>query len=326
VNRLSVIIRCFNEERHIGKLLAGIAAQTLKDVEIILVDSGSTDATLAVACQHPVRVVSIPSEDFSFGRSLNRGCEAATGEILVIASAHVYPIYDTWLEALIAPFVDPKVALAYGKQQGNELTKFSEHQILAKWFPEESTARQRHPFCNNANSAIRREVWEQVRFDEDLTGLEDLDWAKRIMALGWYIAYVAEAPVAHVHEERLRQTFNRYRREALAHARIFEEQRFDHWDLIRLIAGNVLSDYVHSARSGRMLENLVGIPLFRGAQFLGTYRGFHQHGPMTDDLRQRFYYPSGRRPAVNKLATRTIGAPIDYAHALAQVPHGERGT
>ena len=44
----SIVIRAYNEEKHIGRLLEGIKQQTLKDVEIILVDSGSTDRTLAI--------------------------------------------------------------------------------------------------------------------------------------------------------------------------------------------------------------------------------------------------------------------------------------
>ena len=53
-NSCSVLIRCFNEEKFIGKLLTGIMKQTIKDLEIIIVDSGSTDATLSVASQFPV--------------------------------------------------------------------------------------------------------------------------------------------------------------------------------------------------------------------------------------------------------------------------------
>ena len=91
--RVSVIIRCCNEEQHIGRLLSGILEQTLREVEIIVVDSGSTDATLAIASRYPVQIRHIAREAFSFGRSLNVGCAAARGEFLVMASAHVYPIY-----------------------------------------------------------------------------------------------------------------------------------------------------------------------------------------------------------------------------------------
>ena len=104
--KCSIIVRCYNEEEHIGRLLTGIMEQTLRDIEIIIVDSGSTDATLKIASRFPVRIVSIKPEEFSFGRSLNIGCEKAIGDFIVIASAHVYPIYKDWLEKILEPFVD----------------------------------------------------------------------------------------------------------------------------------------------------------------------------------------------------------------------------
>ena len=70
---ISIVVRARNEEEHIGKLLFGIMQQTIKDPEIILVDSGSTDGTLAVASQFPVKIVHIHPKDFTFGRSLNHG-------------------------------------------------------------------------------------------------------------------------------------------------------------------------------------------------------------------------------------------------------------
>ncbi|WP_318286205.1 glycosyltransferase family 2 protein [Limnospira fusiformis] len=89
--KCSLVIRCYNEEQHIGRLLSGITQQTLTDREIIIVDSGSTDATVSIASRYPVKIVSIRPEDFSFGRALNLGCRADSGDIIVIASAHVYP-------------------------------------------------------------------------------------------------------------------------------------------------------------------------------------------------------------------------------------------
>ena len=122
--KYSIVIRCYNEEEHIGKLLRGIFEQTISNVELIIVDSGSTDSTLEIASEYPVKIVSIKPSEFTFGRSLNLGCQEATGEYIVIVSAHVYPVYQDWLSNLIAPFSDPKVALTYGRQQGNETTKY----------------------------------------------------------------------------------------------------------------------------------------------------------------------------------------------------------
>lgn len=308
--RCSVIIRAYNEEKHIGRLLTGIMQQTVRDVEIILVDSGSTDATVAIASRFPVRVVSIAPEAFTFGRSLNLGCSHAKGEFLVIASAHVYPVYPDWLECLLRPFEDPQVALAYGKQRGNAATRFSEHQVFAKWFPEEPRPRQRFPFCNNANAAVRRALWEQHPYDEDLPGLEDIDWATWALSQGYVLAYVPEAEVVHIHEETWRQVYNRYRREAMALRRIDPQAHFGLLDFLRLFPANVLADLAQAAREGVLWREAWGILLFRLMQFWGTYRGFSFRGEMTEALKRTLYYPPSSGGASRK--RRRELEPIDY--------------
>jgi glycosyltransferase involved in cell wall biosynthesis len=296
----SIVIRAFNEEKHIARLLQGIKMQTVQDVEVILVDSGSTDATAAIAAGHGAVVIHIPPEEFTFGRSLNLGVESASREFVVIASAHVYPVFADWLERLLEPFQDAKVALAYGKQRGNATTQFSERQIFAQWFPEHSDPRQAHPFCNNANAAIRRSLWEAHPYDETLTGLEDLAWATWAMHEGHALAYVAEAEVIHVHDESPQNVFNRYQREAIAFKRIFPNEHFGLGNFLRLLTGNIANDVWHAAQKGLLTRSLRGIFWFRWMQFWGTYQGYRQSGPLTWQLRQTFYYPRGMGVATER--------------------------
>ena len=317
---ISLVIRCYNEERHIGRLLDGIVQQTREDVEIIVVDSGSTDSTRTIACRYPIKLLSIKPEDFSFGRSLNLGCRAATGDLIVIASAHVYPTYMDWLGKLVEPFSDPQVALVYGKQRGNESTKFSEQQVLLKWFPDTSNSHQEHPFCNNANAAVRRSVWEQLEYDETLTGLEDTDWATKAMALGYKIAYVADAEIVHVHNETMKQIYNRYRREAIALKRIAPQERFNLWDFCRLFAANVIGDYGHAWRDRALWRNIPGILSFRFLQFWGTYRGFAQSGPVTSQLKRAFYYPNHRVSSPPSPARPESQRRVQYVDDPAEQP------
>ena len=96
-----MVVRCFNEALHLGTLLRSIAEQTVRDLEVIVVDSGWTDGTLAIAESHGARILHIEPARFTFGRSLNVGCAEARGEILVLASAHVYPCERDWIERLM---------------------------------------------------------------------------------------------------------------------------------------------------------------------------------------------------------------------------------
>ena len=309
--RCSIIIRAYNEEKHISRLLKGIQEQGIKDVQIILVDSGSSDRTRDVAREYPVEIVEIPPQDFTFGRSLNLGISRAAAPIIVMASAHVYPVYPDWLERLLEPFADARVSLVYGKQRGSNTTQFSEHQIFHHWYPDQSVNRQAHPFCNNANAAIRRELWAKHPYDETLPGLEDLEWGKWAQEQGGGIAYSAEAEVIHVHNESLAGIYNRYKREAMAFKRIYPHETFRLRDLFRLFAQNVFSDWREASRQGLFLANCCKIAGFRWRQFYGTYQGYRQSGPLTWQLKKAFYYP--RDPAATPRQTdRRDIQPIQY--------------
>jgi rhamnosyltransferase len=305
----SIIIRAYNEEKHIGRLLEGIQRQTLKDVEIVLVDSGSTDATVSIAESYGARVVRIPSAEFTFGRSLNHGIKEAKREFIVIASAHVHPVYPDWLESLLCPFQDDKIALTYGKQRGPEFAKYSEQQIYHQWFRDVSNPDQETAFCNNANAAIRKSMWDKNNYDEMLTGLEDLAWAKWAREQGHAIAYVAEAEIIHVHNETPRGVYNRYRREAMALRKIYPEAHFNFYDFLRLTSTNILSDLWHAARERVLLKNIVSIFWFRFMQFYGTRMGHRETSLITPQLRETFYYARERKP---KAGEKRDVEPIRY--------------
>jgi rhamnosyltransferase len=305
----SIVIRAFNEGQHIGRLLEGLRQQTITDVEIILVDSGSTDQTVSLAEAFGARIVRIPSAEFTFGRSLNFGLRAATRELVVIASAHVYPVYPDWLESLLRPFKDENVALTYGKQRGPASAKYSEQQIFQQWYPDVSKPEQTTAFCNNANAAIRKSLWEKNPYDETLTGLEDLAWAKWAKEQGYAISYVAEAEIIHVHNETPRGVFNRYRREAMAYKKIYPESHFNAYDFLRLTTTNIFSDLWHAARERVFWKNAASILWFRFMQFHGTRLGHRETSLITPQLRETFYYARERKL---KQETKREIDPIHY--------------
>jgi hypothetical protein len=162
---------------------------------------------------------------------------------------------------------------------------------------------------------VRRSEWTLQQFDELLTGLEDLAWARQLLQRGWRIAYVAEAPIAHVHEESFQKVLNRFQREAIAHRQIFPAQRLGLVGAANLFARNVAMDIAHAAREGELGRHALDIPQYRFAQFVGAWRGFRQRGPVTDALQRRFYYPGRMPPAAavgEGLEGETESLLIDY--------------
>lgn len=290
---ISVVIRTLNEARHLPALLGAIATQSLggHTCEVVLVDSGSTDGTLDIARSHGCRIVTIRKEDFSFGRSLNVGCAAAAGEALVFVSGHCIPVGRDWLARLVAPLGTGRIAYSYGGQVGDASTHFSEHQIFAKYFPPRSQVPQQGFFCNNANAALLRSVWLAHPFDEELTGLEDMHLAKRLVAQGHAVAYVADAAVYHLHDETWRQVKRRFEREAIALRHIMPEVHIGLLDAVRYAASAILLDWGAALGERKLGRTLVDVVVYRVCQFWGAWRGNRAHREVSRAAKERYYFP-----------------------------------
>lgn len=312
--RISIIFRALNEEKWFADALAACRAQDLSgtehEAEILLVDSGSTDRTLDIARDHGVRVVHIKKHEFTFGRSLNLGCDAASGDILVFISAHCIPAHDRWLANLVAPVAAGEADYAYGRQVGHDVSRFSEKQIFAKYFPDHDKCPQEDYFVNNANSAIRRDVWERYRFCEKATGLEDMVLGKALHADGGRIGYIADAPVIHIHEETLSQTRRRYYREALTLREIMPEVQVHFPDFCRYFTAAVFHDWGEALRERCFWSKAGEIVLFRFNQFWGTYTGHNEHRDLSRAQKESYYYPAThKRTARERKAGRSIASP-----------------
>ena len=216
--KVSIVVRMYNEALHLEKLFTELKKQSLQDFEVIAVDSGSTDGSLEIAHRYCDQVISIQSEDFTFGFSLNQGIHQSKGSLIAIISAHTYPLNPDWLTSLVEGIEEsPDYAMAYGKQVGVKESKLAEKNDFALYFAKKRVVQSAPDYhCNNANSMIRKDLWEIHPFDESLTGLEDQGWSKHWMDQGKKIVYVPQAGIAHIHNETWHQVENRYFREAVA--------------------------------------------------------------------------------------------------------------
>lgn len=290
----SIIIRTYNEQKFLGEALEAIKQQNLRDYscEVVLVDSGSTDGTIKIAEQYNCRIVMIKKSEFTFGRSLNIGCEAARGRFLVFISGHCVPYGEDWLYNLVKPLAENTAHYCYGRQIGREgYTKFSENLLLEKYFPSTATLQQGDFFCNNANAALSRDVWDKFQFDESLTGLEDMALAKQLVSQGYKIAYAADAPVEHIHEESWKQVKRRYEREAIALQSIMPEVHIYLPDLFRYTISGIFLDLGVAIRERKFLTYAAEIFAFRIMQYWGSYVGNNDHRKLSKERREQYFYP-----------------------------------
>jgi len=194
---ISIILRSYNEEKWIGHCLQAIYAQEFQNFEVILVDNNSTDRTLEKAKQFPITILNI--DKFRPGESLNIGIRASRGEFIVCLSAHCLPVNNKWLGNLLRNFEDSEVAGVYGRQEPMSFTPDTDKRDLMTIFGLDKKVQYKDSFFHNANSMLRRDLWERIPFDEEITNIEDRLWAREILQLGYKIIYEPEASVYHHH-------------------------------------------------------------------------------------------------------------------------------
>jgi glycosyltransferase involved in cell wall biosynthesis len=203
---IGVVIRTLNESELIGTCVETLRRQHGPfDLDIIVVDSGSTDGTVEIARSNGSRILELPPGDFDYSKALNLGIEAVRGDLVVSLSAHAIPVDDHWLERLTSPFDDPRVAGASSRQVPWPDAPWQEVHRLKHQFDE-----TRRVYggggddivFSNAASVVRRSVWLRQPFT--LPAVEDLDWAKRVVAAGWTIIYEPGTAVYHSHYENAR--------------------------------------------------------------------------------------------------------------------------
>lgn len=209
-----MIIRARDEAGSIGRCLSLISEQEVpgRSVEVVVVDSGSRDDTVAIARRHGARVMELPAAAFTFGGALNLGAANARGQLLVALSAHAFPLDPGWLARLIEPFADPRVACACGAPYGPDekplLGRIAQDAGLADRAPEWG--------FSNAAGALRAELWRRRPFRSDLPGCEDKEWAWHWLGQGYLCIVDSALLVDHDHtHDSLRSIYRRAKREAL---------------------------------------------------------------------------------------------------------------
>ena len=276
--RVSVVLRTCNESRYLPDTLRAVQAQQCpREIEFVLIDSGSTDGTQDIARQFGIdTIVTLRPSDFSFGGALNRAAHRSSGEILVVLSAHARPADEHWLEHLLSPFDNSQVGGAYGKQSPQPDAWPPVVVDYERCYGETRLVHRssRDVFFSNANAALRRNLWEHVPFDEKLLACEDQDWARRIVSLGYWVVYEPRAVVYHSHNENLRQLYRRRAREEQGWREILPDRKahlarfLDDWWI------SSKADLLHIFKNRRSLHWLLFSPCYRFVWALGQWHPY----------------------------------------------------
>jgi rhamnosyltransferase len=194
-----VIVRCRDSERTIEKTFASMRAQTT-EVEIVAVDSGSRDRTLEIARRWCDQLLQVAPWEFSYGRALNMGARAASAPVHFALSSHCAPPTTDWVERSLALYERSHVAATNGGLEVPGRPALGPRDV----FLQDHAHARANPYWGFSNhaSSWRASVWEEHPFDERLDYAEDKEWALRVTADGWAIAYAPDLLVDQSHAWR----------------------------------------------------------------------------------------------------------------------------
>jgi glycosyltransferase involved in cell wall biosynthesis len=196
--KVSIVIRTKNEESWLKACLLAVNSQTVKDVEVVIVDNNSSDKTVDVAMHHGVKKI-VNIDKYLPGDALNRGVSECSGDLVVFLSAHCVPSDNFWLENLIRPVIDGISVASYGRQVPTPASNPENARDLLMFFGAESVIQETDYKFHNANSCIKMDYFNKFRFDPEISNIEDWYWGKEVIERGDKIAYQAEASVFHHH-------------------------------------------------------------------------------------------------------------------------------
>jgi rhamnosyltransferase len=204
---ISALVRTRDEAAGIGKLIDALRSQAVP-VEIVVIDSGSTDGTIEALQARAIEPLAIGPGEFTYGRALNRAALAASGDVLVAISAHALPPDAEWAGRMAAALDDDRVACAYGERLTPDLSPLRQPLL------QDHAHAQRYPFYGYSNSAgaFRRVLWERQPFDEALPASEDKAWAWHWLREGRLVRLDPALAVHHSHaDEGALRTYRRAR-------------------------------------------------------------------------------------------------------------------
>jgi rhamnosyltransferase len=213
---VSVIIPTLEAGPVFGRVLSAIRCQRgLGNVEILVIDSGSTDGTIELARRYGAAVRQIPQEEFNHGATRDAAAERASGDVLLMTVQDAVLVGRDALRMLVLELEDdPKTIGTSPRQIPRADTDL--YGAYAVWAHE--AAREgwqatggRKPLqamspmerraaaqLDNVCAAIRRDAWSELRF-RAVAFAEDLDFGLRAVERGWSVGACDRAAVIHSH-------------------------------------------------------------------------------------------------------------------------------
>lgn len=246
---VSIVMRSYNEAWALQHTLPALAAQTHRDWELIVIDSGSTDGSQElIRAAKPAHFVQISPQEYVPGRVLNQGMRLARAEQVLFLNADATPQCPNWLHSLAEALTDPTVAACFGRQIPRPDCQAVFAADYERCFgPMRESATWEH-FFSMVSSGLRKDIWAQRGFREDLQYAEDDEYTRWCRAQGYHIRYVPQAVVMHSHNYTAQQAARRSYGDACAISRASGTSAPTTTSWLKTVALGCLNDLRHDLR------------------------------------------------------------------------------
>jgi glycosyltransferase involved in cell wall biosynthesis len=288
---VSLVVPVRNEAQTLPALFDSIRRQTHRPVEVILVDGGSTDATVKVARElaaasgagEALNLRVIEATEATPGRGRNIGIAAARTEWVALTDAGIR-LEPEWLERLLeVAQADVEAQVVYGNYEASVGSFFERCAALVYLPPKVERAGGRMRGPSIASTLLRREVWEAVGGFPDLRAAEDLFFMEHIERLNFKIAYAPRASVWWQLQPTLGKTFRKF--VLYSRHNVWAGRQWDwHYGLARQYAFNLSFFVLALAHSRWWLVLPVAWTLARAAKLIYVRREGRGRGWLVNPL------------------------------------------
>ena len=276
---VSIIMRSFNEAWALKGTLPALAAQEFKNWELIVIDSGSTDGSQElIRAAQPAHFVQITPQEYNPSRVMNQGMRLAKSEFGIFLNADATPQGTNWLRPLVNALQAPKTAACFGRQIPRPDCQAVFANDYDRCFgPNRESAKWDH-FFSMVSSGLRKDVWSQRGFREDLQYAEDDEYTRWCKAQGYAVAYVPESVAMHSHNYTPEQSYKRAFGDARAIGKAWSGSPGD-FNFAKTVLLGWVSDVRHDAKfcaREKKLGELAHAAGIRWQQRKGKLAGFRQ--------------------------------------------------
>ena len=217
--KISLIIPTLNGADGLPALMARLKNQTMPPDEIIVVDSASTDGTAQLARELGAKVIEIERKDFDHGGTRDMALRRSQGDIVLFMTQDALPVDEHYIERLIAPLDDPRVAAVGGRQAPRIGARPFERLVREYNYPKHTRVWDasaigemgiRAFLISDVCSAYRRSAYLNAGgFDHPIMTNEDMLMAQKLLENGYALCYCGDAAVYHSHNLTLSQQYRR---------------------------------------------------------------------------------------------------------------------